>query len=298
MHVYNQAAGQLPKVKLATLEEIQRRTSASDFDPRTRFYAIKDDTPVAYATFQDNGRVSYPWCLPGHEDCQGPLMEQVYSAMSERGIAKATIAYRGDWEPVLKYFEDCGFVRTCEMLNFGLDVRELPTAFRGDLQITPLKNEDVPEILEMAKGVSSVPPDVIEQSWLANPWFNRDSFFVLRRKPLDKISGVGILVTGSNYANVTKLDADMPCFRLGAFGTEGLTWKRINGLFSFLARDPDNATPVALDLLGHAHARVDEAEVEMIAAQVPSTAEHLVQFYQNYFEMQGGFPIYEKSLSG
>ena len=38
--IYNEAAGALPKFKPATSHEVQRRTSARDFDPATRFYAL------------------------------------------------------------------------------------------------------------------------------------------------------------------------------------------------------------------------------------------------------------------
>ena len=44
----------------------------------------------------------------------------------------------------------------------------------------------------------------------------------------------------------------MPCFRLGAFGAEGLTAKRVNGLFSFFAADPQETNALGVDLLGHA----------------------------------------------
>ena len=88
----------------------------------------------------------------------------------------------------------------------------------------------------------------------------------------------------------------MPCFRLGAFGTEGMTSKRINGLFSFLAADAANTNPLALDLLGYAAFRLRDTEVETLAAQVPSDAGQLLRFYKQYFQRQGSFPIFERAL--
>jgi hypothetical protein len=88
----------------------------------------------------------------------------------------------------------------------------------------------------------------------------------------------------------------MPCFRLGAFGTEGMTTKRINGLFSFLAADGRDTQPFALDLLGYAAYKLQDTDVETFAAQVPSDAGHLLRFYKQYFQRQGSFPILERPL--
>ncbi len=75
--IYNEAAADLPKFKAATLDEIRRRARAADYDPSTRFVAVVDRRPVAYAVFQTNGRVSYPWCRKGHETAAQPLFERV-----------------------------------------------------------------------------------------------------------------------------------------------------------------------------------------------------------------------------
>jgi hypothetical protein len=88
----------------------------------------------------------------------------------------------------------------------------------------------------------------------------------------------------------------MPCFRLGAFGTEGMNTKRINGLFSFLAADNRDVTPFALDLMGYASMQLQETTVECLAAQVPSDAPHLLRIYKQYFRRQGSFPIFERAL--
>ena len=80
-----------------------------------------------------------------------------------------------------------------------------------------------------------------------------------------------------------------PCrvFASARFGTEGMTTKRINGLFSFLTADTRDTHPLALDLLGYAAHKLQDTEVETFAAQVPSDADHLLRFYKQYFQRQG-----------
>ena len=107
---------------------------------------------------------------------------------------------------------------------------------------------------------------------------------------------VGVLVHDPAYANPKQLDAAMPCFRLGAFGTEGMTVKRANGLFSFVAAADRDVSPLALDLLTRASQMLEETDVETLAAQVPSDASHLLRVYKQYFRRQGSFPLYEREL--
>jgi hypothetical protein len=87
-----------------------------------------------------------------------------------------------------------------------------------------------------------------------------------------------------------------PCFRLGAFGTEGLNTKRVNGLFSFMVADPDHALRLGTVLLSETSQAMTEAKVTALAAQCPSDAPHLVSLYDRYFKEQGRFPILEKRL--
>ena len=90
----------------------------------------------------------------------------------------------------------------------------------------------------------------------------------------------------------------MPCFRLGAFGSEGMTTKRIKGMFSFVARSDLNIFTTGMDLLGHASNRLkDDDDVACYAAQVATDAPALLAFYQRIFERQGSFPVYERDLT-
>jgi hypothetical protein len=88
----------------------------------------------------------------------------------------------------------------------------------------------------------------------------------------------------------------MPCFRLGAFGTEGLTHKRINGLFSVVAADNRDIMPHTLELLNYINRKLEDIELDSLAAQVSSDAPHLVRFYKSHFRKQGSFPVYERNL--
>ena len=91
--IYNEAAAELPRFKPATAPEVQRRTRARDFDPSMRFFAEDGGQPVAYALFNPNGRVSYPWCRKGHERWAEPLFQQVLDEMRRRGFRTAFTAY-------------------------------------------------------------------------------------------------------------------------------------------------------------------------------------------------------------
>ena len=136
----------------------------------------------------------------------------------------------------------------------------------------------------------------LEKHLLRNPSFPPESVFVLRSRSNDEAIAIGLLVANIAYADPTQVDSGMPCFRLGAFGAEGMQTKRINGLFSILTDDRKNTSPLALDLMGHATSEFQETITGALAAQVPSDADHLLGFYERYFRRQGSFPIYERKL--
>jgi hypothetical protein len=98
------------------------------------------------------------------------------------------------------------------------------------------------------------------------------------------------------YADPKAVDATQPCFRLGAFGTEGLAHKRINGLFSLVLPRARSAMAVAHDLLGYAASHLAGSKASAIAAQVPSDSQHLFAFFQSRFRQQASFPVFERSL--
>jgi hypothetical protein len=296
--IYNEAAGELPKFKPATLDEVRRRARGADHDLSARFLALVDGRPVGYAAFGTNGRVSYPWCRKGHEAVAQPLLERVLQAMKERGLARAFAAYRSDWTGQQQFFQNNGFQLRREMVNYVLDLVEMPTPMaRASSSVGPATPDDVPSILEMGANVLLMRERAaLEQYLFHNPYFSADSVFVLRSRTGGPALAAGILIANPDYANPRQVDSAMPCFRLGAFGTEGMTTKRIDGLFSFLAADTRDAHPLALDLLGYAAHKLQDTEVETFAAQVPSDANHLLRFYKQYFQRQGSFPILERML--
>jgi hypothetical protein len=299
VQVYNEAAAGLPKFKPASVEEVRRRTKAADFDPETRFYAIEADQPVGYMAFQANGRVSFPWCRNGYEHCAAELCRTALQAMRARGLPLAFAAYRGDWPAQKDYFLSQGFRQAREMVNFVVDVADLPTPAASATQsVTPLRTEDVGGLFALAPQALRVRSAAeLDRHLLHNPYFSADAIYVLHsRSPAQPILGAGVLVENPTYADPRQVDAAMPCFRLGAFGTEGMTTKRINGLFSFLMAPGTNVTSLALDLLGQAFFRLRNSDLGTLAAQVPSDVPHLLRFYQQFFQRQGSFPVFELAL--
>src|SRR5262245_32962049 len=95
--IYNEAGAGLPRFKPATLDEVRRRCAAADFDPQTRFYAEVGGRVVGYVTFQPNGRVSFPWFRKGQEAHADALFHHLLDRMRQRGITRASAAYRADW---------------------------------------------------------------------------------------------------------------------------------------------------------------------------------------------------------
>jgi hypothetical protein len=296
--IYNEAAAALPKFKPATLDEVRRRGRDPRCDAAAHFVAVADGRPVGYATFQTNGRVSFPWCRPGHEHLAEPLLERVLAAMRERGLRGAFAAYRADWPGPLEFFRRHGFCHRRDMVGFALELAQMPTPMaRPNITVCPLRSADLPAVLELGRGVLRVESaEELGRHLLDNPYFPGDSVFTLRGRGEGDPIAVGILVADPSYTPPDQTDACMPCFRLGAFGTEGLTTKRINGLFSLLAADGRDVHPVGLDLMGYAAFRLRETEVETLGAQVPSDAPHLLRFYTHYFRQQGSFPVLQRDL--
>jgi len=296
--IYNEAACAFPKFKAASEGDVNRRTKAPGFDPATRFYAVAGNKVVGYVSFHTNGRVGFPWCRPGQEAAAEPLFEAVLRAMKDRKILLAFAAYRHDWPGPKEFFTRHGFRVAREMVNFVVDQVELPTR-TGKLSnpLSPLAREDIPAIYALAPKVFRLSsPEALEQHLLHNPYFKAESVFVLRSRATNVPLAAGIVIENSGYADPKQVDPAMPCYRLGAFGSEGMQTKRINGLFSFVCASERDVNPLALDLMHHATVRLEESEAESLAAQVPSDAPHLLQFYQRYFRRQASFPVFEKAL--
>lgn len=297
--VYNTAAAALPKFKAASLVEIQRRISARDFDPNTRFFAYENARIVGYCSFQKNGRIGYPWCLPGSEACAEPLFTHTLDTMRSRGIKRAFTAYRKDWPGITGFFEKHGFTLTREMVNFILQQENMPTpSSRLGSAVTQASPAD-------AEGIFALDPTVFRVSSAAdlraaiwqNPYIAPESVFVMRNKSDGVPLAAGIFIRDPLYADPSAVDPDMPCFRLGAFGTEGMTTKRIRGMFSFVTKPEKNITSIGMDMLGYSmNLLTDDDDIARYGAQVASDAPALLSFYSRIFERQGSFPVYERTL--
>ncbi|MCI0699455.1 MAG: hypothetical protein L0241_00020 [Planctomycetia bacterium] len=295
--LFNVAAFSLPGFKPANAEDVKKRTRGRGFDPTTRVYAEEGNQVVGYCTLEpEQERISFPWCKKGHESAAGPLFDAALQAAGERGLKKVFAAYRRDWEPVLKFFADRGFAVAREVINYWADPVDLPTQVsRTKLPINRLQRTDIPALAAMGKGVLRLPEDKLENYFFANPYFPAESLLVLR-SPEGTPLAIGIGLESATYADVKKVDPLAPCFRLGAFGSEGFNTKRVNGLFSFLVASPGNALTAGLALLTEASQEMTDGTVTAIAAQCPSDAPHLLAFYARYFKEQGRFPMLEKLL--
>lgn len=297
--IYNRAAGALPRFKPATTQEVQRRCRARDFDPAAHCFVEEMGETVGYAHYSANGRVSNAWTLPGYEALAGPLLTQVLNRMKERGLRKAFAAYRGDWLDVHDFLLSQGFAKSRDIVNYLIDLVDMPTPpARPSSGITPLRPDDLSGLFTLVPGlVQSLSVADWEKHLFRNPSFQADSLFAVRGRAGNAPLAIGILVTDSTYANPNAVDANMPCYRLGAFGNELMSVKRINGLFSFLAGSDAKLSPLGLDLMGHAAYRLRESdEIESLAAQAPSDIEGLTRFYQRNFRRQGSFPVFEREL--
>jgi GNAT superfamily N-acetyltransferase len=297
--IYNEAAADLPKFKPATLDETTRRCRATDFDAGSLFLAEEGGRPVGYASFHANGRVSYPWCAKGFEGAADSLFQHVLQEMRQRGLGLAFAAYRGDWPVQQAFFVERGFQQAREMINFVLDLHEMTTRIvKASFAFSSLRPDDVPAVYHLAPEALRVKSAAeLERSLCHNPYFTANAVFVLRTQKEGSPVAAGILIQNPAYADPKQVDPAMPCFRLGAFGTEGMQTKRIKGLFSFLARDDASLTMFGSATLDHAACQFERTGAPTMAAQVPSDAPYLVRFYQEHrFRRQGSFPVLELAL--
>ncbi len=293
VEIYNRAAGGLPGFKPANVEEVSRRYRA-DTDPTSKLYAVDGERVVGYAVINPNGRISYPWCLPGSETAQQPLLDGIVAEARRRDCTEAWAAYRGDWTPVLTFLEAHGFHRKREMVNYVAEVKALPQAPPpAGLVLRPLSVADGTVARELGGNLfANVDAETLTKAYLDNPYHDPASAFTLREANSEALRGMAVAVINPRYADPTKLDAAMPCYRLGALGTETERHKRVNGMFSCIfSRDDDGVV-----LLGEAARRFAAAGLSHAAAQGPSDQPQLIAFYGRYFQRQGAFPILARRI--
>ena len=296
--IYNEAAAELPKFKPATIDEIRRRAVGADFDPESRFYAEVAGKVVGYSVFHKNGRVSYPWCRKGHESQAEPLFAAAIQAATAKNVRRAFAAYRADWPAQGDFFTAHGFHLAREMVNFIIEMGDMPTpAAVAPSNFSPLRAADIPSVLALCPQALRVQTaEELERHLFQNDYLKPESAYVVRGRGDSSRLAVGMLVHDPSYADARQIDSNMPCFRLGAFGTEGMAVKRVNGLFSFLTQPGKDANPLALSLMSEAAYRLHETDMDSLAAQVPSDVPHLLRFYQQFWRRQGAFPMFERDL--
>jgi hypothetical protein len=295
--IYNAAAGSLPGFKPATAEEINRRTRSADPDQGSRFYATQNGEVVGYAVFGSNGRLSYPWCLPGSETLREPLLEAVLTEMSKRGLRETWAAYRGDWTPVLEFLRQHDFSQLRMMINYVAKREQLPDRDpdRPDRHIARLEASDLPQLMALAPDLfCDVLPRDLERFYWHHPFYNFPESLFAWKNGRGEILGVWLLVASDQFADPTKIDAAMPCFRLGAFGTERQRHKRVDGLFSCVFADASEAGAMLAAAL---RAQANRRMPTYLAAQAPSDSPALCTWYDNFFARQGSFPILSRRLS-
>jgi hypothetical protein len=295
--IYNLAAGPLPAFKPATAEEISRRHASAVADTGARFYAVEDGEIVGYASFSPNGRISYPWCLPGAERVREPLLEAILAAMKERKIPEAWAAYRADWTPVLEFLHEQGFLDKRQMINYLAEVSELlpDTILPPDRVIEPLGRDEIRDLHAFAQGIDPhEDPRDFERFYTQNPFYDFSGQLVaLKEARTRKMLGVALLVIADRFADPTQINAAMPCFRFGTFGTERERHKRVNGLFSAAFADPIDGE-LLLGWLVRTQAR--PAGLTHITAQAPSDAPAVCALYDRFLQRQGAFPILSRRL--
>ena len=293
--VYNAAASRLPGFRPVSADDV-RRGIHGRFEPGTRYFAEDGGKVVGYVTFEATGRVHHPFCLPGYEKLAHMLFVSALRDLAGRQVPRACAACRADWADQVEFFEDHGFEKVRDVLTYSQSIGDLPTMFqRPGLNVTLVKPEDVPAIEALGAGLVRLRGKPLADHLLNNPSFPADAVYVLRKKD-GSPHGVGVLIDNEAYAGVESLDPRAPAYWFGAFGTEGLPARRVNGLFSFLAVPGREALLVGQDLLWYGTSRMESNSFEYLAAQVPSDAPHLVAFYERYFQKRGSFPVFERAV--
>ena len=296
--IYNIVAGSLPGFKPSTAAEIARRYAGADPDPGSRYFAVENGKVVGYAVFGPNGRISAPWCLPGAEAYREPLLETVLLEMRRRGLAEAWAAYRGTWNPVLDFLREHAFIDKRTMVNYIAELSRLPAPepLPANRLIEPLTHQDLCQLIALEPGLfADIDEQALERFYWSNPFYNfSESLFALKDRERGTIVGAFLLVASDRFADPTKIDAAMPCFRLGAFGTERERHKRVTGLFSCAFADP----PEGEVMLSSALASLGgHSALTHLAAQAPADGGSLCAWYDRFFERQGSFPILSRRLT-
>jgi GNAT superfamily N-acetyltransferase len=295
--IYNAATAGMPGFKPATVGEVARRFGAADFDPASKLYGVCDGRVVGYVAFSPNGRVSVPWSLPDAGHVCPDLIAAALAAMQARGIRRAWAAYRADWTEPGERLQAAGFRIDHQVVNFVAAVAELPNdPAPPHLRAEPLDRRASADVFALDPAAFDIATaGELAAAWWDGPYMSPDSFVALRDAEHGCIVAAGVCVINPAYADPTKIDSAMPCFRLGAVGTEAQRTKRVNGLFSYVARPGAENHALGRHVLGEAVRRCARAGIVHVAAQCRSDRAELT-FYDDHFRRQQSFPVFVREL--
>jgi len=299
--IYNEAAADLPRYKPATLDEVRRRWRAPDFDRTARFSPSPAIGPVAYAGFQANAASAYPWCRKGHEALAEPLFAHVLAEMKKRGLARAFAAYRG------RLADGCAS-SFCATISRGARDGQLHArtswrcrrprrrAQQHHLAVDSRRHPRRARPRRRCASAQTIPP-TSRPNCSATPITPRARCSPCGAGPMARRWRLGVLIANSAYANPKQVDAAMPCFRPRCVRTEGMSTKRINGVFSFPGRRHARRDAVCAGPDGLRHVSVARNHGRDVPRRrCRPTVPHLVRFYKQHFRRQGSFPIFERAL--
>jgi hypothetical protein len=293
--IYNAAAAELPAFKAASVEELTRRYRDREGEPRFRFYAVQAGQVVGYVVANSNGRMSYPWCLPEWQSAREPLLTRLVEALRDKGWSEGYVAYRADWVAILDFLKDHGFEHRRDVVNYVAPVERLTTALARQprLQTNPIEPASVRTLAKTGRGtLGTDDAEALANFYLHNPYIRAEDVFVAQSGAGDELAGFGVAILNEAYADPTQINPYMPCFRLGAFGTERERHKRVQGMVSVL---PRNAA-AGETILAAAVRRLQSADVRHAAAQASSDQLPLIALYDRYFDRQGAFPVLVRRL--
>ena len=145
----------LPAFKPSTPEEIARRYKPADPDSTTRYYAIENGEVVGYAVFGSNGRVSYPWCLPGAEHPRASARNGPRRRCKSRDCPRPGPLIEATGSPVLDFLREHGFHRQADDDQLRRRGVATPRTDRlpSNRLIEPLKQEDLPQLIALEPGL-------------------------------------------------------------------------------------------------------------------------------------------------
>jgi hypothetical protein len=199
---------------------------------------------------------------------------------------------------VLDFLRGHQFIQIRSMINYVAEKSRLPVLDRlpATRLVTNLKRDELPDLATlMPASFGKVDVATLGRFFWENPFYAfPDHLLALKDADSGNLRGISLMVLDDRFADPTKIDSSMPCFRLGAFGTETQRHKRVNGLYSCLFVDEVDGDLLLAASLASISGKFT---LNYFAAQAPDDAPALCAWYDRHFEHQGSFPILSRPLS-